>query len=624
MAIIAEIDDKDPSKIKISEYEWKYKVLLNSVPSAHFKAKDSCWYYSLTWQTCLALQSTFKANLEVGPRLKEWMKALYYDTILPAYNMRMEITPEGWENVMPEVGLYAHQKGDVAFLSTVKRGLLFNGMGSGKSISSTAAIKQMAENGEDVFPMLVACPNSTKFGWKKEILKVWPGLKINVIDGTATQRRKLLEEDADVYVINWESVRTHSKLRPHGGTALKRCVECKGLDPSVKASSCEAHAKELNMIEFKSVIGDEIHRIKDAKSKMARAFKAATGEAPIRIGLSGTPIASTPEDLFSPLNWLFPEAYPSGVKFIDRFCITADSTWGGKVVIGIRPEMEQEFFSGIDPFTRRMSKEVILPFLPPIVPERRDVEMGTKQAKAYKQMKEQMIAEVSNGEIIYTTSPLTKLTRLLQFSSAYAEVEYRDIYDPKLDTVVNKPYVRLSDPSCKLDAFMDDLEDYGDESVVVFAVSSQLINMLSARLDKLKIAHGLITGDQDAKEREVHMDNFQAGRTKLILCTIAAGGTGITLTKGSTAVFLQRSWSMIENQQAEARVHRIGSEVYDFIRIVDYVTKNSSEEIVFKAVEEKSNQLEYILRDKLLMEKFIKGELSEKPEEKEEPKEEND
>lgn len=615
MAIIAEIDEKDPTKIKIAEYEWKFKVLLNSVPSAHFKAKDSCWYYALTWQTCLALQSTFKENLTVGPNLREWMKELYYTTILPAYNMRMEITPPGWEGVMPDVGLYPHQKGDVAFLSTVKRGMLFNGMGSGKSISSTAAIRQLAAQGESVFPMLVACPNSTKMGWKKEILKVWPGLKINVIDGSALVRRKLLEEDAHVVIINWESIRSHSKLKPFGSIALKRCPECKGLDNKIKPASCEAHVKELNQIDFKSVIGDEIHRIKDPASKTARAFKAATGDAEFRIGLSGTPIASTPEDLYSPLNWLFPEAYPSRNKFIDRFCITADSAWGGKVVIGIRPEMEQEFFNGIDPFTRRMSKEVILPFLPPMVYERRDVEMGAKQAKAYKQMKEQMIAEVEGGDIIYTTSPLTKLTRLLQFSSAYAEVEYRDVYDPKLAAVVNKAYVRLSDPSCKLDAFMDDLEDYGDESVVVFAVSSQLINMLSARLDKLKISHGLITGDQDAKEREMHMENFQAGRTQFILCTIQAGGTGITLTQGSTAVFLQRSWSMIDNLQAEGRVHRIGSEKYETIRYVDYVTKDSSEEIVFKAVEEKSDQLEFILRDKELMEKFIRGELSEKPEE---------
>lgn len=615
MALIAEIDEKDPTKISITEFEYRYKVILNSIPSAYFSAKEEKWTYSLTWQTCLALQSTLKDKLEVGPKLKEWMKWLYANTILPAYNMRMEITPPGWEDIMPDVGLYPHQKGDVAFLSTVRRGMLFNGMGSGKSISSTAALRQLAAQGEDVFPILVACPNSTKMGWKKEILKVWPGLKINVIDGTATQRRKLLEEEAHVYVINWESIRSHSKLKPFGPVALKRCPECKGLDDKVKVTSCEAHAKELNAISFKSVIGDEIHRIKDPASKVARAFKAATGDAEFRIGLSGTPIASTPDDLFSALNWLFPEAYPSKGKYVSRFCLEAESGWGPKVVIGLRPEMEQEFFHGIDPFTRRMSKEVILPFLPPVINTRRDVEMGAKQKKAYEQMRDKMIAEVTDGDIIYTTSPLTKLTRMLQFSSAYAEVEYRDVYDPKLDMVVNKPVVRLSDPSCKLDAFMDDLADFGDESVVVFAVSSQLINMLSARLDKAKVPHGLITGDQDAKEREVHMENFQSGRTKFILCTIAAGGTGITLTKGSTAVFLQRSWSMIENLQAEARVHRIGSEIYDFIRIIDYVTKDSSEEIVFKAVAEKSNQLEIILRDRELMKKYINGELSEKPDE---------
>lgn len=614
MTLIAEIDENDPTKIKIAEFEWKYKVLLNSLPSASFAAKDQSWGFSLTWQTCLALQSTFGANLTVGPKLKAWVTNVYNTVVLPAYNMRMEITPQGWEEVMPDVGLYPHQKGDVAFLSTVKRGMLFNGMGSGKSISSTGAVRQLAASGEDVFPMLVACPNSTKMGWKKEILKVWPGLKINVIDGTSTQRRKLLEEKAHVYVINWESIRSHSKLKPYGGNALKRCPECKGLDPKVKPASCEAHVKELNLIDFKTVIGDEIHRIKDPASKVSRAFKAATGNAEFRIGLSGTPIASTPEDLFSPLNWLFPEAYPSKNKYIDRFCITADSAWGGKIVIGIRPEMEAEFFQGIDPFTRRMSKEVILPFLPPVVYDRRDVEMGTKQKKAYEQMRDKMIAEVADGEIVYTTSPLTKMTRMLQFSSAYAEIEYRDVYNPIVDAVENKPYVRLSDPSCKLDAFMDDLEDFGEESVVVFAVSSQLINMLSARLDKLKIPHGLITGDQDAKEREMHMENFQAGKTKYILCTIAAGGTGITLTQGSTAVFLQRSWSMIENLQAEARVHRIGSEKYSSIRIVDYVTTDSSEEVVFRAVAEKSNQLEFILRDKELMTKYLKGELSEKPE----------
>jgi SNF2 family DNA or RNA helicase len=608
MTLVAEIDTKDPSKIKIAEFEWRYKELLNSLPSAKFD-KSGAWFFSLTWQTCLALSNTFKDNLTIGPNLKAWTDELYTNTILPAYNMRSQISAPGYE------GLFPHQKGDVAFLSTVKRGMLFNGLGSGKTQSSLSTVKRNYELGRDVFPVLVACPNSTKMSWAKEVQKVWPGLKVNVIDGSSAQRRKLLEEEAHIYVINWESIRSHSKLKPFGSSALKRCVECKGLDNRVKASSCEAHSKELNKINFKTVIGDEIHRIKDPSSKTARAFKAATGDAEFRIGLSGTPIASNPEDLYSPLNWLFPEAYPSKVKYIDRFCITANSQWGGTIVIGIRPEMEQEFFGGIDPFTRRMPKEIILPFLPPTVYQRRDVEMGAKQAKAYKQMRDQMIAEVENGDVVYTTSPLTKMTRLLQFSSSYAEVEYKDIYNPVLDQVENKAIVRLTDPSCKLDAFMDDLEDFGDESVVVFAVSSQLINMLSARLDKAKIPHGLITGDQDAKEREVHMENFQEGRTKFILCTIAAGGTGITLTKGSTAVFLQRSWSMIENIQAEGRVHRIGSEQYESIRYIDYVTKDSSEEVVFEAVAQKNDQLQYILRDKAAIMKFLNNELDLTPEE---------
>jgi hypothetical protein len=78
---------------------------------------------------------------------------------------------------------------------------------------------------------------------------------------------------------------------------------------------------------------------------------------------------------------------------------------------------------------------------------------------------------------------------------------------------------------------------------------------------------------------------------------------------------------MIENLQAEARVHRIGSEQYESIRIVDYVTSGTTQEVVIKAVAEKSDQLEKILRDKALLEKYLKGELSEKPENM---KEEND
>lgn len=643
--ILAEIDEDDPKKIKILTRQYRFKELLDSIPSAHWNKNDDVWRFNLTWQTALALRGTLKHYLEVGPKLKEWHDREYYNRILPCYNLRDKIDGEGYERLFP------HQRGDVQFLSLARRALLANGLGSGKSQSAFSTVRHMHEQGEDVFPVLIACPNSTKKSWAREIEQVYPGLRVVVIDGTATERKKQfdyatpkdgpcpihdleleapVEEaapvkktrakkvavpvctcGAHVVIVNWESLRFHSRLKPYGSVALKKCPDHGGLDPKVKANTCEVHPKELNAIDFQLVIGDEIHRIMDPSSKVSRAFKAATGDADIRFGLSGTPLSKSPQDLFSPLNWIQPDAYPSKTKYVDYYCETAPSQWGPDTVVGIKESKQQEFFHGLDPFLRRMPKELILPFLPPVIREVREVEMGAKQKKAYVQMRDKMVAELDD-ELLVVKSALTKMTRALQFSSSYAEVEYRlvPVIDKKTGetNIVNKPFVTLSDPSCKLDAFMDDLEDFGDESLVVFATSKQLVMMLANRLDKLDIPYGLITGDQDASERQIYMDSFQNGEIKLILCTISAGGTGITLTRGSTAVFLQRSWSMIENTQAEGRVHRIGSEQHDFVRIIDYVTTGTSEELVLEAVESKGRQLEFILRDKDRMKRFLLGE----------------
>jgi hypothetical protein len=65
---------------------------------------------------------------------------------------------------------------------------------------------------------------------------------------------------------------------------------------------------------------------------------------------------------------------------------------------------------------------------------------------------------------------------------------------------------------------------------------------------------------------------------------------------------------MVENTQAEGRVHRIGSQQHESIHIIDYVTAGSCQETVFAAVEAKGKNLEFILRDKELMKKYLKAE----------------
>lgn len=608
--IYAEIDPEDPKKILISEHQRRLRPVIESIPSAHYK--DDMYRLSLTWPTALAMSSDLKKfGLTIGPNLKEWMSDHYLKRILPAFNIRDVVDePEGYEM------LYPHQRGDVKFLFTAERALLANDMGTGKTLSTLATIKHISETlgNEAAYPVLVACPNSTKWGWKKEAEAFLPeGTRITVIDGTATKRRKIFEEEWDVIIINWESIRSHSRLKAFGNNALKKCEQCGGLDPAVKPAACEAHDKELNHINFQTVVGDEIHRIADPAAKGTRAFKRATGDARFRIGLSGTPLRSAPDDLFSPLNWLDPEAYPSKGKFISRFCDVVDSFYGS-MVVGIKDSMQQEFFSGLDPILRRMPKDVILKFLPPILRSRRDVEMSTKQKKAYTQMRDQMIAELDDDEVVYTTQPLVKLSRMLQFASAFGAIEYKDVVDKETGLLVEKPFLRLTDPSCKVDAFMEDLPDFGEDSVIVFAQSKQLINLLAARFTKNNIPFGLITGDQDSVERQAYMDAFQAGKIRYIFCTIQAGGTGITLTRARTMVFLQRSYSMVDNLQAEARAHRIGSEMHDSVEIIDYVTKNTIEEAVFEAIERKADNLEFILRDKDLILRALDGDIIDVPE----------
>ncbi len=619
--LTAEIEPALPTKVRLSG-PYRFNDLIKSIPGAKFATPksadgtfklDQAWRAPLTWQLCLSLRTTFGEELEIGPELRKWAGEYKQRVVTPAMSLRETTSAEleGYDHLFP------YQRAGVKFMATSGRALLADDPGTGKTIQSISTLRYLYEQGVGVFPILVAAPNSTVFAWEREFDKWWPGREINVVKGSAVQRRKLLQEGAEVYIMNWESLRFHSRLTPYGNIALKICGECGGQDPKIKESACQKHEKELNALDFKSVIGDEIHRIKDGRTSITRAFKSATGDAEIRLALSGTPIANHPGDLWSPLNWLLPEAYPSRTEFVDRFMELSFNPWGGQEITGLKQHMEPEFYAGIDPHLRHMPKSLVLSFLPPKVHERRDVEMGAKQTKAYKDLAKKMLAEMDDGNILVTTSPLQKTLRLLQVASTMGDVESWH------ETVVNeetgeeedrlRQKLHLTEPSCKLDAFMDDLPDFGDDSIAVYAVSRQLLELLSVRLTKLEIPHGMITGSISSADRQKHMDDFQAGKTKIILVSTAAGGTGVTLTAASVAVFLQRPNSNIESVQAEDRQHRIGSEIHESIRIVDYVTRNTVEEDVFPRLLKKGAHLEKIVRSEEVLRKML--ELGRLPEE---------
>jgi len=647
MSVLVELDET--GKLILIHAEWRFKELCQTIPGARWNDPTNTWRMPVSWTGCLALRSTFKDALEIGPRLGEWAQNELTTRVAPANALRELLDFEGGD-----ADLFAHQRAGVEFLATARQALLADEPGLGKSAQAIRALAYIIKKNpnDHAFPVLVVCPNTLKKNWQREFEK-WgpPNRDVLVVTGSAAQKRKqfkdyhdrikkcqvhgthaqiesFVEPSADPatllstqetmilpglivpgctcylgLIVNWESLRSHSRLAPYGSIALKKCKEHGGADPKISANACEVHERELNEIEFRSVIADEIHRAKDPKSKQTRALWSASGKADIRFALTGTPLAADVLDLWPTLHWLSPDEWPTKTKWIDRMIDVMSNAFGGLIVLGVKPQMESEFFSALHPRMRRMLKQVVLPWLPEIVYDKRYVEMNPKQAKAYKQMKTKMVAGLDSGGYVVAANSLTQMGRLLQFASAYAEIH--------VDPDSGDQKVVLSEPSATVDAAFTDLTsgDFGSDSIAISSVSRQLLELMSARLTKAKIPHGMITGLVDVYTRQAAVDDFQSGKTKYILFTAQAGGVGITLTKARRLIRLQRPWSLVDDLQVRDRVHRIGSEVHDSIIVTDYIVAGTVQDAVDAVLDGKADNFEEIVKDQDQLRKLLTTEV---------------
>lgn len=600
MNVVAELEDD--GLIYLTS-EWRWKDVIKTIPGTRWDDKRGQWRLPCSWSACLSMRSSFRDQLEIGPKLSEWAECERSTRVAPCLWLRTQLDAEG------DPSLFGWQRSGVKFIAAGRQVLIGDEMGSGKTATTIRGLAELLKQGENVFPALVVCPNSVKNTWKREFEMWWPGVEVTVIKGSMAKRRKQLKDPAHVYVINYEALRSHSRLAPYGSVALKKCLDHGGQDPKITENTCQVHIRELNRFKFNTVIADEAHRAKDPKSQQTRALWAAAGDAEFRVALTGTPIANDVTDLWPILHFLKPAEFSSKTRWMDRYLNTLLNAYNQTVVLGIKPELYDEFYATLEPRFRRMPEELILSHLPPVLYERIDCEMSAKQKKAYDQMKESMIAELEDSETLRVGKggPMIRATRLLQFASSYAEAETIDDGVDEYGFPKSHQKVTLIDPSAKLDTFMDMIPDFGENHVAVMAVSRQLIELLSARLEKAKIPHGLVTGRQNEDERTRHIDDFQAGKTKFILFTAAAGGTGITLTNARIFVRLQRPYSLVDDRQALKRVKRIGSEKHENILVFDFVTMGTIDTEVKKALDKKGVSFEEVVRDEKMLLELLKG-----------------
>ncbi len=466
--------------------------------------------------------------------------------------------------------LFPFQRDTVERLKEQRGVLIAHDMGLGKTVTAIALDVRRRQRFDKPAKTLIICPLAVVNVWVKHYREWAPHLRVVAIDNK--NRKPFMEAMANTFA------------DPYGI----------GFDVFVMHYPAVRLEKDVAKYPWFHVVCDEVHALQDRKSSQSKAVKLIP--AFYKTGLSGTPVFNKPDDLWSILNWLYPKYWKSYWGYFKRYIKWVEYD-GYRTVIGVNNEVElQQQIAG---FYSRIKKEEVAKDLPEKYFSVRTCTMLPPQARAYKQMKKDMLAWVGEHEHEPINAPviLAQITRLQQFASAYAEVEHfivdaKVFIDPSLVAEYRrnghvvfmkggeyyivekqpKSRVRLSEPSSKLDAVMEIIKET-DQPIAVFSQFSQMVELLCKRLEKEGITHGLYTGSVSKADRDRIVDEFQAGKLKVFAGSIKAGGVGLTLTAASTIVILNREWAQALNEQVIDRLHRIGQK--NAIHVIDVITEGT-------------------------------------------------
>ena len=130
--------------------------------------------------------------------------------------------------------------------------------------------------------------------------------------------------------------------------------------------------------------------------------------------------------------------------------------------------------------------------------------------------------------------------------------------------------------------WMQSCEDQA-EPTIVFSEHVQILKKLMQR-PGWECFHGGLT----SKARDVLVQGFQSGVIEHGMgVSIRAGGEGITLTRARVCGFIDVSWNPAKNNQALARLLRIGAEIHDSIVAVYFRANHIVDRLVQETNREK-------------------------------------
>ena len=375
--------------------------------------------------------------------------------------------------------LREYQKEDVAKMLQMDCIGNFSEQRTGKTPTTCASLAQRG-----IKHVLIVCPASLMYVWK-DAWETWTGNNAYVMKSTGDSLG--IPYDTAL-IVNFEKLR---------GT-----------------KSNDAVAERILHWKPEAVVVDEAHRMKDRKSLTALRLNYFK-KVPIRIALTGTPATNRPWDVWSILNWLFPDEYKSYWQFVNEY-FEEEVIWVAgtphRQPARFKRGMEQILQKKLDAKCVQHKRKDVMNWLPAEEePTRVMLPPNPEQLKAI----DNLINYFEYKDIV-TQTVLDNLIRVRQICAA-----------PEI--------LGLKAKSPKIEWLQQYLKDYTEKQVLVFSNSKKFLRLIS---DKLTEAHDMICGDISPKMRQMIVQDFQNGKFNVLLCQTQACKEGLTLDAADVSIFL--------------------------------------------------------------------------------------
>lgn len=385
---------------------------------------------------------------------------------------------------------------------------LFLDMGLGKTVITLTAVHELLDN-FDVYRVLVVAPKKVaEDTWSRESSK-WDhlsDLRVAKILGTRTARTKAADSDADIYVINRENV--------------------KWLTETYKGKKWR----------WDMLVIDELSSFKSHQSERFKALKHVRLMFKRIVGLTGTPNPNSLMDLWSEM-YLIDGGERLG-KFIGNyrgtFFTAYDLGYTGITKYEPIPGADKRIAAKISDITLSLKAKDYLD-LPDRIDNVVHVAMSPKEKKTYDKLEAEGVLELEKGEIT-ALSATSCMIKLLQYAGGAV---YKD--DGGYEVFHRE----------KTEA-LEEVIEAADSPVLVFYGYKHEKERLKTELEKWK---------PRTLESEADIDDWNAGKIKVLLAHPASVGYGLNLQAGGhIIVWYSLPWSLEYFLQANARLYRQGQE----------------------------------------------------------------